>query len=297
MGAHPTAGFARSALDPTNRRVHHILANQVSVVRHPRERTPGLSVTCPCLLHCPPCVLCFVETRVLFRHPQSTHNSNPHLKRYKFSSAFKGYEPSVLTRMSEVVKATAVGDSTRAVAAPQRVCQLCFRCEFSRYSTCMVSTTVVHKFLQDKAIPSPFLFAYLSELSKKTNTINICGNCDSWIRRQAAHSKTGGVRGKKVFLLVDQLILCIMLPGTYGPPEMRITQRLINTIRQNGGENWLGTICPPLVVRAICDNDIVMVSRQVLKSICVAAWRSGRRQVVLGNATFAKHIRCGHQTH
>jgi hypothetical protein len=156
----------------------------------------------------------------------------------------------------------------------------------------MVSTTVVHKFIQDKAIPTLFLFSYLSELSKKTNTINICGNCDRWIRRQAMHSKTGGPGGKKVFLLVDQLILSIMLPGTYGPPEMRITQRLINIIRHNGGRNWLATICPPLVVRTICDNDIVMVSRQVLKSISIAAWRSGRRQVVLGNATFAKHIRC-----
>ena len=97
---------------------------------------------------------------------------------------------------------------------------------------------------------------------------------------------------KKILLAVDRLILCIMLPGAYSPPEMRITTRLINTIRQNDGKNWLASICPPLVVKVLCENDIRMESRKVLKSISVAAWRSGRRQAILGNGVFAKNVRC-----
>ena len=107
---------------------------------------------------------------------------------------------------------------------------------------------------------------------------------------------TLAVKKNRTLLAVDRLILSIMLPGSYAPPEMRITQRLILTIRKDGGNNWLATICPPLVRRVLIDNDIRLESRKVLKSICLATWKSGRLQAVLGNATFAKNIRCSLST-
>jgi hypothetical protein len=193
-------------------------------------------------------------------------------------------------------------DSSSASGAPsstgeekRRVCQLCFVSGYTGKDTkaVILSTSVVHRFLDDKAAATPFLFAYLQQLRKKMDCFFVCGNCDSWIRRQNPPKCTGVVNnGKKVFFAVDKLILSIILPGTYTPPEMRITQRLVATLRSNGGSNWLSTICPPLVIRTICDNDILLESRKVLKSITVATWRSGRRQTILGNAAFAKNIRC-----
>ena len=169
-----------------------------------------------------------------------------------------------------------------------RSCHLCFRCVVSEKSSSILSTSVVHRLLEDRVVPTPFLYAYLQELRKKTECFNICTNCDSWVRRQSTPSKRCG---KKVVFQVDRLILSVILPGEWVPPEMRITHRLIKTLRENGGSNWFATICPPIVVRALCDNDIVLKSRKVLKSIPIAAWRSGRRQPLLGSAKFARQIR------
>jgi hypothetical protein len=174
-----------------------------------------------------------------------------------------------------------------------KVCQLCFQGASIRNKSSILSTSVVHRFLDEKAVATPFLYAYLQHLRKKMECFFVCGNCDSWIRRQNPPRPAGTIAtGKRILLAVDRLILSIMLPGSYKPPEMRITQRLVNTIRKDGGRNWLATICPPLVIRTICDNDILLASRKVLKSISIATWRSGRRQVVIGNAHFAKNVRC-----
>jgi len=184
-----------------------------------------------------------------------------------------------------------VGDHNKHSEGLVRVCQFCFKSGVNNKKAYIQSTSTLHRFLDVDAAPTPFLYEYLSKLRKKMECFFVCTNCDSWTRRNctapnAAHS------GKKILLAVDRLILCIMLPGAYTPPEMRITARLIATIRLNNGRNWLASICPPLVVKALCENDICMESRKVLKSISVAAWRSGRRQAILGNATFAKNIRC-----
>jgi hypothetical protein len=172
---------------------------------------------------------------------------------------------------------------------PIRVCQFCFKSGENKNKTYILSTSTVHRFLDVNAAPTPFLYEYLSKLRQRMECFFVCTNCDSWTRRNCA-----AANGKKILLAVDRLILCIMLPGDYTPPELRITSRLIATIRQNNGRNWLASICPPLVVKTLCENDICMESRKVLKSISVAVWRSGRRQAILGNAAFAKNIRCAH---
>ena len=170
------------------------------------------------------------------------------------------------------------------------ICEMCLSEKSSELP--MLRTTTLLKFLEERITPTPFLYDYLMKLGKKKKVFTICSNCDAWTRRQMTPIKMKRCGGKTGFLMLDQLILSIMLPGQYQPPEMRITQRLVNIIRKDNGNNCLATVCPPLVVRALCDNDIVMASRQVLKSISVATWRSGRRQVVFGNGIFAKFIRC-----
>ena len=199
----------------------------------------------------------------------------------------------------DVTRVIVPPDATSYVSQPNaytnttgkmKVCQMCFQIGSFRDKPSMLSTSVLHRFLDEKAIPTPFLYAYLQQMRKKMNCFFICGNCDSWIRRQ--NPPNSHPDGNKILLAVDRLILSIMLPGNYTPPEMRITQRLVATIRKDKGRNWLGSICPPFVIRTICDNDILLESRKVLKSISIATWRSGRRQPVLGNATFAKNIRC-----
>jgi hypothetical protein len=187
--------------------------------------------------------------------------------------------------------ASAAVDSQPPEEEPIRVCQFCFKSGTNKKKNYILSTSTVHRFLDFNAAPTPFLYEYLSKLRKKMECFFVCTNCDSWTRRNHTALNADG-SGKKILLAVDRLILCIMLPGEYTPPEMRITARLIETIRQNNGKNWLASICPPLVVKALCENDIRMESRKLLKSISVAAWRSGRRQAIFGNATFAKNVRC-----
>ena len=162
----------------------------------------------------------------------------------------------------------------------------------SGHDVSMLHSTTLIKFVKERMTPTPFLYSYLLRLSAKKKVFDICANCDSWMRRQCMPNKVKRCAGTKGYLVIDQLILSIMLPGQYQPPEMRITSRIVKNIRNNNGKNWLSTLCPPLVVRTLCDHDIVMASRQVLKSISIATWQSGRRQSVFGNATFAKFVRC-----
>jgi len=190
-------------------------------------------------------------------------------------------------------------------ACTARCCQMCFEFEFQDSEGPLLSTSTVHKFLDKYATPTPFVYAYLRQLrEKKTKWFVICSKCESWIRRQgqslsSSHPQSTRKRltapgvSKTALLPVDRLILSIMVPGSYAPPEVRITRRIMATIKRNGGQNELATICPPLVVRTACENELCLRSRSVLKSIVEAAWKSGRRQVVFGNAVFAKAVRGG----
>ena len=181
-------------------------------------------------------------------------------------------------------------------------CQLCFELASDNPNVAMLSTSAVHKFLDTYATPTPFQYAYLQQIREKNGLFLVCGHCESWLRRQCRSIASGGCKTSRkrltapnlentALLTLDRLILSIMLPGSYAPPEMRITRRHVTTLRRNGGRNWLSTICPTLVVRAICDNDLRLDNRNVLKSVTSAAWKSGRRQTVLGNSIFAKNVR------
>jgi len=183
--------------------------------------------------------------------------------------------------------------SEGCISTNYRVCEMCLRMIFdAKKELPMLNTTALHKFLEDRATPTPFLYSYLMKLSKKKTTFKICAHCDSWLRRQCTTLKMSRGGAQRSFLLVDRFILSIMLPGQYAPPEMRISQRLIDIIRKDNGNNWLASICPPLVVRTACDNIIIMSSRKVLKGITVAVWKSDRRQTVFSNGLYAKFIRC-----
>ena len=183
-----------------------------------------------------------------------------------------------------------------------RFCQLCFECEDANSKDAMLSTSAVHKFLDKYATPTPFLYAYLLHLREKKKLFDVCANCESWLRRQGQSMNSSDPRSsrkrltapdvsKTSLLTVDRLILSIMLPGTYAPPEVRITRRHVITLKKNGGHNALATLCPPLVVRTICENELRLRTRTVLKSIAGATWKSGRRQSVFGNSIFAKSVR------
>lgn len=183
-------------------------------------------------------------------------------------------------------------------------CQLCFESEADKPPAKMLSTTAVHKFLDKYATPTPFLFAYLQKIREKNKFFLVCANCESWLRRQGQSLNSSDPRStrkrltapgvsKTALLPLDRLVLSIMVPGMYAPPEVRIMKRLAVTLSENGGLNALATICPPLVVRAICDNELRLHKRSVLKSVTCAAWKSGRRQTVFGNPRFAKHVRSG----
>jgi hypothetical protein len=174
---------------------------------------------------------------------------------------------------------------------PIRVCQFCFKSGTNEKKTFIQATDTVRRFLVVNATPTPFHYAYLSQLRQKSEFFFLCTNCDAWTRRNRTLPNAKN-DGKKTLLAVDKLILAIMLPGSYNPPELRMTTRLITEIRTNNGRNWLASICPPLVVKTLMDNDICMESRKLLKSINLSAWKSGRRQAILGNPVFAKNIRC-----
>jgi hypothetical protein len=172
-----------------------------------------------------------------------------------------------------------------------KVCQICFKSGTNEKKNFIQATDTLHRFLAVNVTATPFLYQYLSKLRQKTECFFVCLCCDSWARRNRTLPNAKN-DGKKILLAVDKLILSIMLPGVYRPPEIRIARRLITEIRTNNGRNWLASICPPLVVKTLMDNDICLESRRLLKSISSSVWRSGRQQTILGNPVFAKNIRC-----
>jgi hypothetical protein len=113
-------------------------------------------------------------------------------------------------------------------------------------------------FLQTSIIPTPYLFTYLTEHSKRllqtldtvdendidddTNIdlFTLCVNCDSWIRRQASKEKS--------YLHADAIFLNILFPGRFELPEERSCLRVVNNACLcNDGFNFLQSIAPVVV--------------------------------------------------
>ncbi|KAJ1471143.1 hypothetical protein T484DRAFT_1845247 [Baffinella frigidus] len=175
-------------------------------------------------------------------------------------------------------------------------CAVCFYSKDDGPKLELVETTIVHKFVDEHAVASPFVFEYLQTLCKKKQCLCICDSCESWFRRKHAMICTKRGTGPtppelKELLHADRLILSVILPGVYKPPEARYVQRYISTIRKNGGRNVFASICPPVVVRTLCENEVCAGDRISLKSIAFATWKTGRQQCVFGNKLFAKNIR------
>jgi hypothetical protein len=185
-----------------------------------------------------------------------------------------------------------------SVCRCKNYCEMCL--QKSNVKGSMTKSTIVHAFISKHAQPTPFMYEYLKHLVGRKKKLVICDSCQSWVRRNNRAIRT--TRRKRtndrenpnqILLAVDRLILCILLPGTYAPPERRLSQRIVAALRVNNGCNALAGICPPLVVHTIVDNEIDLDNRHVLKSMAVATWRTGRRQTVFGNGSFAKSVRCG----
>jgi hypothetical protein len=121
-------------------------------------------------------------------------------------------------------------------------------------------------FLHSSIIPTPYLFTYLTEHSKrllrtlnnmddddaaydKENDIDndgnidlftLCVNCDSWIRRQTTKEKS--------YLHADAIFLNILFPGRFELPEERSCLRVVNNACLcNDGFNFLQSIAPVAV--------------------------------------------------
>ena len=173
---------------------------------------------------------------------------------------------------------------------------MCFHSNDDGSRIDVIETTLVHKFVDEHAVASPFVFDYLWTLCKKKISLKICDACVTWIRRKHITISVKNGLGPtppamKVLLPADRLILSILMPGVYRVPESRHVQRYIATLRRNGGVNKFATICPQIVIHTLCQHDICTGDRHTLKSIAVATWNTGRQQSVFGNKVFAKSVR------
>lgn len=171
------------------------------------------------------------------------------------------------------------------------------------------STAQLEQFIHDEVWHTPFLSKYLQHLLKKNGHFVLCNHCDCWIRRRRLPHRSGGVvhtkkkrrnqggnqgvaASAKVLLPLDQLILSIMVPGKYQPPEMRTTNHLVASAVCNGGVNPLASICPPLVMHTLLmGGEICTDKRTVQKSVLFSMWKHGRQQPATANQEFIKFVR------
>jgi len=170
--------------------------------------------------------------------------------------------------------------SASALVEGTKTCQLCFAGENEAY---VLATGSLHRFIREKARPSPYLYSFLLRESDNVSSFFCCCNCDSWIRRQKTNAK--------VLLVVDRFILSILFPGVYTSPEKRTCQRIIRGIQQNGYQNMLASICPYFVLRVLRENRICIRSREVASSLAAATWHSSREQTFVSNPLYAKSLR------
>ena len=160
------------------------------------------------------------------------------------------------------------------------MCQLCFGGGDGTY---VLATGSLHRFIREKARPTPYLYSFLLRESDNVTSFFCCCNCDSWMRRQKTE--------EKVLLVVDRFILSILFPGVYTNPEKRTCQRIIHGIQRNKYKDILASICPNFVLRVLRENKICIRSREVASSIAAATWHSSREQTFVSNSAYAKSLR------
>ena len=103
--------------------------------------------------------------------------------------------------------------------------------------------------MQARCQPTPYAFRWMAELGETGRAV-VCIPCVNWQRRCA------GRQGKRVHLLLDQLILFLLEPGRTPMPDQRCALRLIKSLRA-GGDDWVVhslRILTPLPVLVIVDG-------------------------------------------
>lgn len=91
--------------------------------------------------------------------------------------------------------------------------------------------TSIRHFVQTRCQPTPYAFERLAGMEEAGRAL-VCIPCVNWQRRCA------GRQGKRVHLLLDQLILFLLEPGKTPMPDQRCALRLIKSLRA-GGDDWV----------------------------------------------------------
>jgi hypothetical protein len=131
-------------------------------------------------------------------------------------------------------------------------CWLCQQKLGSSKSSRMQGFDTMREFVKDLCQPTPFWYQWLVNVCVP---VNLCIACVNWKRRcsTGAQVRSRSVVGKyvkigskratvkkyeKPMLQLDQLILFLMYPGRFTPPDQRCLHRLLESLMDPGNMVW-----------------------------------------------------------
>ena len=94
------------------------------------------------------------------------------------------------------------------------------------YNKCKRTLTSLSQFVSTRCHPTPYGYQYFSK-AKGEDKVLLCISCVNWQRRSSLRRKSG----KKPLMLMDQVALFMMEPGTTPFPDQRCVLRLVRSLR------------------------------------------------------------------
>jgi hypothetical protein len=140
--------------------------------------------------------------------------------------------------------------------------------------------------------PTPYGYQHFSSI-KGEDRVLLCISCVNWQRRASGACKRKTGTARKPLLLMDQVTLFMMEPGTVPFPDQRCVLRLVMSLR-TPGTDWVPRLLlglMPVPVQTMISMLPEKVEGSVLTALVRVWWEYNGRTVFFSHHLTAKLVR------
>jgi hypothetical protein len=165
----------------------------------------------------------------------------------------------------------------------------------STYNKRKRSMRSIGQFVAARCQPTPYGYNFFSSAHGEERVL-LCISCVNWQRRASGAGRKKALQTKKPMLLMDQIILFMLEPGTIQFPDQRCVSRLVTSLKTmgDGSIDWVPRLIlglMPVQVQTMIGMLPLLPTESMLNAIVRVWWEFNGRTVFFSHHLTAKLVR------